>query len=211
MKAFNLKTISVIVFTTIAVNIAYSQPKSKKEVEALLDNFSISLKFDAKNHYQMSQTRCKEGWEFKMKGDDGNYDFLFVDKVAKKMYDLDEETKTGQVMPLNSRVADIGIHPTLAAHLFLHSNYTGSDDFKKTDKHETIAGRKATVYTVTFGDGKGTFWIDDEYGITLKYTQEGTNLAPMQTEVTELKAGGVTMADMVNLKAYKIEVMSEKK
>jgi len=62
---------------------------------------------------------------------------------------------------------------------------------------------------VTFGDGKGTFWIDDQYGITLKYTQEGPNV--VHTEITEFKAGGVTMADMVNLKAYKIEVMSEKK
>ena len=209
MKTFHLKTGLIIVFAAITVHPAYSQPKTPKEVEAMLDNYSISLNFDAKNHYHFYQARCKEGSVFRMEGDDGNYAFTLYDVVSKKVYRLNSRTKTGKVMPLDPRMSNDGISPMLASHLFLHTNYLDDENFKKTDRHETVAGRKATVYTMTFGDGKGTFWIDDQYGFTLKYSQEGSSA--LSTEVTEFKTGGVAMADMVNLNEYKIEEMSENK
>jgi len=209
MKTFHLKIGLVIIFAAAAVHLTYSQPKSEKEVEAMLDNYSISLTFDANTSYHFYQARCEQGSVFKMEGDDGNYAFTLYDEVAKKVYSLNSRTKTGKVMPLDPRMSYQGFSPMLASHLFLHTNYLDDKNFKKTDRHETVAGRKATVYTMTFGDGKGTFWIDDQYGFTLKYTQEGSN--DMHTEVTEFKTGGVTMADMVNLNEYKIEAVGENK
>jgi len=66
----------------------------------------------------------------------------------------------------------------------------------------------STLYTLKYADGDGTFWIDNQYGFTLKYVQTGGQAQNVQVEATEFKIGGVTVANMVNLSEYKIAVRS---
>ncbi len=178
------------------------KPKTKKEVEAELTNFSISLVFDAQGQkpYHFYQARCEQGWAFRMEGEWGNQSIL-VDESAGKAYKLNDREKTGVILPYDPKFAYRGIEQMLAAHIFLHASFLDDSGFKKTGS-EKIAGRDATVYTYTYGDGLGTFWIDNKYGFTLKYIQTGTHT--IHTEVTGFKAGGVTLADMVKLSEYRI-------
>ncbi len=178
------------------------KPKTKKEVEAELTNYSISLVFDAQGQkpYYFYQARCEQGWAFRMEGEWGNQSIV-VDESTGKVYKLNDQEKTGEVRPFDPKFAYQGFERMLAAHLFMHASFIGDSGFKKTG-NEKIINRDATIYTYTYGDGLGTFWIDNQYGFTLKYTQTGPN--PIRTEVTEFKAGGVTLADMVKLSEYQI-------
>ncbi len=178
------------------------KPKTKKDVEAELVNYGISLVFDAQGQkpYYFYQARCEQGWVFRMEGDWGNRSVV-VDESAGKAYMLNDKEKTGEVRPFDPKFAYRGFEQMLAAHLFLHASMMDESGFKKTGK-EKIIERDATVYTYTYGDGLGTFWIDNRYGFTLKYIQTGPN--PIRTEVTEFKAGGVTLTDKVNLGEYRI-------
>ncbi len=178
------------------------KPKTKKEVESELVNYGISLVFDAQgqNPYYFYQARCKQGWVFRMEGDWGNQSIV-VDESAGKVYKLNDTKKTGEVRPFDAKFAYQGFDRMLAAHLFMHASMMDESGFKKTG-NEKIIGRDATVYTYVYGDGLGTFWIDNRYGFTLKYIQTGPN--PIRTEVTEFKTGGVTLSDVVKLDEYRI-------
>jgi len=179
------------------------QPKTKKEVEAALTNFSISLVFDAQGQkpYYFFQARCRQGWAFRLEGEKGSQ-FTVVDEAAQKVYRLNYQEKTGEERPFQSRNAYRGIETMLATHLFGHEYYMNDSNFKKGGS-ETIAGRPTTIYVYQLANGTATYWIDNQYGFTLKFVQTGPN--PMHTEVTEFKVGSVTMADMVNLADYKLK------
>ena len=181
---------------------AQTTPKTKKEVEAALTNFSISLVFDAQGQkpYHFFQARCEQGWAFRLEGERGSQ-FNVVDEAAQKVYRLNYQEKTGEIRPFSSRNVYRGIETMLATHLFGHEPYINDSNFKKGGS-ETVAGRPATMYVYQFANGTGTYWIDNQYGFTLKFVQTGAN--PIRTEVTEFKTGDVTMADMVNLGEYKI-------
>jgi len=187
---------------------ANGQPKTRKEVEAALDNYSISYVLDAQGQKPcyFYQARCEKGWFSGMTSEWGSQ-WMLVDEAAGKVYKLKPAEKTGELHPYDPMFAYRGLSPL--QHIFFHETmeHMNDDDFKKTGS-DTIAGRPATIYTILLYDAVATYWIDNQYGFSLKYTQTGAN--PMHVEVTEFKAGGVTLADMVDLSEYHITKVSDK-
>jgi len=189
-----------------AANAGDGTPKTKQEIEAALTNFRISCDIvsDGKPAFHFFQARCAEGWAATITTDDK--DLLVVDKAGKKVYMLDRNAKTGQWGPYVPEMEEYYPAGIYLSYFFINTSYFNDSKFKRTDRTETVAGRKATVYTYEYADGTGTFWIDNEFGCTLKYVQVATESGAhnIHVEVTEFKVGGVTVANMVNLSQYKL-------
>lgn len=80
---------------------------------------------------------------------------------------------------------------------------------------EQIATRNTTIYSYeTENEGTKysyTLWVDDEYGLTLKYMcketdSSGKTAITLEFEVTELSIGSITAADLPDLGEYEIEM-----
>jgi len=186
-------------------------PKTRQEIEAALTNYRIScvIENEGKPAFHFFQASCEQGWAATITTDDK--DLLAVNKAGKKVYMLDRNAKKGEWGPYVPEMEDYYKGGIYLAFFFIHTSYFNDSKFKRTDKIETVAGRKATVYTCEFADGVGTFWIDNEYGCTLKYVQVATQSGAynIHAEVTEFKVGGVTVANMVNLSEYKLTKAKE--
>jgi hypothetical protein len=184
------------------------KPKTQEEVEALLTNYKISLVFDfpeqLQEPYILTQAANDKGAFFEMKGE--YKALMFYDFTAGKAYDLDAETKTGEVEDVDpDNYLAKGMHFYIAQYLFRHTMY---DDLKKTG-NEKILGRNATVYSAEVYEGEIKFWIDNEYGFALKYEQTGAQ--KMTMKVTEFIVGGVNLQGLVKLDEFEIVEISDDK
>ena len=203
-----MKKYILLVITFISV-LSFGQPRTQTEVEAKLTNYSISLTFDfpgeLKKPFNLTQKRNDKGLFFEMKGDYSA--LLFYDFSANKVYDLDLKTKTGEVADFDFNTEQSsklkGFHFYIAQYLFNHTMY---DDLKKTGS-EKILGRNTTIYTAEVYGGRIKFWIDNEYGFSLKYEQTGSQ--KMTMKVTEFTVGNVKVEGLVKLDEYKLEQYSE--
>jgi len=172
--------------------------KTRKEVEAALPNYSVSI-VTGPSAFHYYQALCGKSMLYKMEG--ALNQIKYVDIAADKHYDLDPETKTGTVF---NYTLPLSFDGNIANLLFVSDFY--KDKMVKTGS-EKIIGRDATVYTAKL-DPKNKkeeikFWIDNEYGFILKSVQTGSRNKTM--EVTAFKAGGVTEKDCAfDLKDYKL-------
>jgi hypothetical protein len=177
--------------------------RTEAEVLAILTNFSMSFKFEAQGEKPITlhQAFCEDGMFFKKTGD--NPSFYLYDFAKKLGYMLDEASKKGMYKPIppdvigNLKAFDWNISSPL---FYSDSNMNslipvGSD---------TLLGRAVTLYSypddVAWDNMKQTYWVDNEYGFPLKYTQIGAN--ELIIEATEFKVGGITVAGMINLNDY---------
>jgi hypothetical protein len=192
---------------------AQGQPKTQKEVEAKLKNFSLSFvtESDSQDPFYFKQVYNDKGSFYESKcermqsfDNDFNEIFIeynkieFVDFNAKKAYQLDVITKTGEVFEFDAAGAAKfkGFDRLIAQYLFMHE---GRQDLKKTGS-EKIIGRNATVYTIKYFDEEHQkFWIDNEYGFTLKFEQFNP---VMIMYVTGFTAGGATVEGLVDINEY---------
>ncbi|MCL1926245.1 MAG: hypothetical protein FWF95_03795 [Syntrophorhabdaceae bacterium] len=212
-----MKKILFLILTLIFVflpSYSQAQPKSKAEVEALLKDFMIGLANEqTREKYSFMQIVCNDGYYYEFIGDGHNdvkgevkaHNIAFADFAKNKLYELDVNKKTYIVESLDPAEKAMlrRFDPMLGTHLFVHASHMQADGFKKTGKSEKIAGRKASVYTMAFNDGTtATFWIDDEYGFTLKYVQDGKR--PIYSEVIKFTTSGVTVKGLLNLDGYKL-------
>jgi len=212
MKRVQLFLVSIALVSTLGActkndptNEGDGTPKTKQEIEASFGkNYRISYNVESEGQptYHLFQARCAQGWATSMTVDDESQIYL-VNEAGKKMYILDPAKKTGESYPYDPSMTFPDLTET-NAWIYFHLSFVNLSDFIRTDKTETVAGRKATVYTCKYADGDGTFWIDNQYGFTLKYVQTGGQAQDIHVEATEFKTGGVTMANMVNLSEYKI-------
>ena len=203
MKKFLLLTF-MFMFALVPT---YSQaePKTKAETEALLKDFSIKLTMTAQGQgaYYFTQIVCGEGCYSEVQSE-RKHDILFADFAANKVYMLDVSEKEYMVDSLEpaEKAALHKFDLMLGSHLFLHVQDKGDEKFIKTGS-EKVAGRDADVYTYKFNDETAaTYWIDNEYGFTLKYIQTGR--PSIHTEVTEFTTSGVTVKGLLNLDGYKL-------
>jgi hypothetical protein len=185
------------------------QPKTKEQVEAKLKNFSISLvtESDEQEPMYFKQIACDKGAYFEMEGGRRTiftgevldyHSIDFIDFTANKAYDLDPRTKTVKVTEFTDDKAARyrGFSMVMGQYLFMHE---GHDNLVKTGK-DKIAGRDATVYTIAYDDVEfQKFWIDDEYGFTLKFEQYEPL---MKAYVTEFIVGSVSIDGLVDLSEY---------
>jgi len=189
-------------------------PKTRQEIEAALTNYRISyvVKNAGRPDSHRFEAHCAEGWASMNPFYEGK--LMVVNEAEGKVYMLDTVKKTGKWGPYTTDAAYPGIGlGYLFSHISPFAGYESNfESLKKTGRTETIAGRKATVYTRTFMNGEDTLRIDNEYGCTLKYTQvlEQSTDYNIYMEVTEFNVGGVTMSNMVNLSEYKLTKAKKK-
>jgi outer membrane lipoprotein-sorting protein len=202
MKKLMALTFALVLALTIAAfgNDNSGAVKTKREVEAALTNYSISLVFDAQGQktYNFRQASSDKGTFFEAKN--GSHEITYFDFTRRIGYELDADEKCGESIPLRSVERYKGFQPYVANHLFMHESY--KSNMTKTGS-EKILGRDTTVYTVTFHNAELKLWIDNEYGFTLKYVQTGSNAMTMR--VTGFTVGGVNVEGMVNLAEYEID------
>jgi len=170
---------------------------TQEEVESLITNFSISLVYEADGQgtYYFHQESCDEFVYYKFD------DCLLIDIKYKQIYELYPDEKTGVMMDLPEDFNFRGFYWIIANHLFIHTNYMGKNGFTKAGS-DTIAGRDVTIYTLTLDNAEQTYWIDNEYGFTMKFVQTG--VSNMTMEVTEFIVGEVTLTDIIDLSEYEI-------
>jgi len=173
---------------------------SREEVEKKLNNYKITYttysndeKDDA---YIVTEMRCGEGYALIM----GDW-MTLVEYGAGRLYQLDTESKSGTVMTLDADDEEgyMGFGGFLSDSLFFHNSYDSS--FMVKAGSDRIAGRSTTSYTFKILSYEYKFWVDDEYGVTLKYfwSYEGESAT---MEITEFKVGGITLSDMVDFGQY---------
>jgi len=175
----------------------------QSEIEGKLSNYRITFRFTDTNGSEktITEMRCAEGYSLLSDGA-----LTFVDFSKNNQYILDTKDKTGTAVPLMDDEMYRSFSIVMGGFLFGFEGYrdlglarAGSD---------TVIGRKTTVYSIQVLDAQYKFWVDDEYGVTLKSSIGSSGAAEQVSQVTEFKVGGITLADMADLSAYKVEDLS---
>ena len=149
---------------------------------------------------QFTEMRCDKGHMFM----GGGY-IYFTDVDAKKSYNLNPSEKSGYVMEYTGDNTE-----TFGSYTYGFLFFASAYRFIGAEKggSEKVNNRKATYYTASVDNETIKFWVDEEYGITVKYTKitkndDGTEHKESM-EVTEFKTGSVKLSDMVNVNDYEI-------
>ena len=184
-------------------DVAKDLEKFQKMADSL-DNFKIMLEYTSEYGEKTIYTerRCADGYE-----SIENDLIKFTD--FKKTYYLNQTDKTGYV---EEYYGDGGSNFSAAIAIYLYFAQVYRLDGATKGGSEKINGRQATVYTYNKNGEDVKFWIDNEYGITLKYVKkteyEGDDgqkeYRTEEMEVKEFKTSGVQLSDMVDLNGYEI-------
>ena len=172
-----------------------------QDAVAKLTDYKITMEStdESGNKTTMTEMRCDKGYELNTQDS-----ITYVEYGKGKMYMLNPSDKTGYSYAIASDDTYKSFGSMLSLYLYAFEVYRYMGAAKSgTDK---IAGRKTTCYKYT-DTSSGTdykFWIDDEYGLTLKSTTKtGTGTSTM--EITEFKTKGVSLSDMVKIGDYTIQ------
>jgi len=174
--------------------------KAKSKVDSKLTNYRISFVLDAQGQekYYFTQATDSKATFFELRGNGRTIDYAdFVNGMA---YELDADKKCGEKFPIDVVEEFKGLAFHTAGHLLFM--YEGSKNDMKKIGNEKVMGRDTAVYSHSFSNGDMKFWIDNEYGLALKYEQTGSQTAKMY--VTEFTVGGVTVTGMIDLNEYDI-------
>jgi hypothetical protein len=174
--------------------------KAKSDIDAKLTNYRISFVLDVQEQgtYHFCQVSSDKGTFFEMKG--GSSELIYIDFVKNTGYELDADDKCGQSFPLEPVEAFKGLSFHVAGHLLFL--YASDKDSMVMTGSERVLGRNTKAYVQTFSNGEMKFWIDDEYGLALKYEQTGDYTVTMH--VTEFTVGDVDVEGMIDLNEYEI-------
>jgi len=228
-KKLNLRNVAVI-FACLAVIVMFSgcdknnggdddgngngngngsgKLKTMEEIIPLIPNF----RFSAVNSTSIVQYAylviCEAGFAYSRSGleNQGHNNWAYCDYDAGKEYDLYRD-ETGVKLGFVKNVSAGAVEQAKkdiylsdhASFLFHHEKFI-NDNMEVIGK-EKIAGRNATIYRYAeIPSMINTFWIDDEIGITLKWTTNYGGGA--EWKILEIKFGGCHMSDWVSLSDY---------
>ena len=179
--------------------------KSKNELKSTLGSYKITIDYSmGGGSTTLTEMRCEQGYAYYFDEGDAMY---FIEFGKNKMYILDVASKTGTAMPIDSDDDYRNLDTMLLSQIFMFDGQTSGLVKTGTDK---VAGRNTTVYTFKYLGILGyKIWVDNELGLTLKYSLEGGGEEGFYMEVKELRIGGVTLADIINLDEYEITDLSE--
>ncbi|MCL2158192.1 MAG: hypothetical protein FWH48_02160 [Oscillospiraceae bacterium] len=130
----------------------------------------------------------------------------YLEYGTNKVYVLNPSDKTGTSFKIENEESYKSFGIIASSYLFafeafrlLGAQKTGSDQ---------IAGRNADVYTYAMDGNECKFWIDTDYGMTLKsiVTSDGST---DYMEAKEFQIGGVVLSDVVDLGEYNLQDISD--
>ena len=165
------------------------------EARQKLTNFTITIEKtnESGNKTTYTEMRCEQGYVSIF--EDG---ITLVDFNKNTMYVLSPENKSGYSYS-SEDYADtyrsIGASPIVSLELMI---FDYMRLFAQKGGSDKIAGFNTTCYTCSIEGNTLQYWIEDEYGLTLKYrsiSKEGGEAM----EVTNFKIGGVSWSDITNL------------
>lgn len=175
--------------------------KYQEAISKLTDyKITIESEDESGNKSTMTEMRCDKGYAL-ISGDNITY----VEYGTGKMYILSPTDKTGWEYKLDNDDSYKNFGITISVYLYSFEAYKFLG--AKKSGSEKIAGRKTTTYTYSADGTDYKFWIDDEYGLTMKTSAKSAD-GTSTMEIKEFKTKGVTLTDMVNLSEYKIEDLS---
>jgi len=172
--------------------------QSGDEIKARLTNYDITMRTTDSDGTSTTSRELLTRDALIEQMDDST-SITYSDYANQKLYFLDTEDMTGSVMTSSS-----GNNGGMLLIILCYFDTIKMlvDDGALTVQNagaDTIAGRPVTVYTVNMIGVNVKFWIDNEYGMTMKLQSDSTNW-----EVTQFKAGNVSPSDWVNLSDYTI-------
>jgi len=164
-----------------------------------LTNYKITMTTvnNGGNPETYTELRCEQGYGFL-----ANESITYVEYGTGKFYVLSVTEKTGMVFEHENDDAykSFGLITSGYLMMFQSARFFGAEK----DGTDKILGRKTTCYKGEIEGNEARFWIDDEYGITMKFTSKSESGEVSSMEVTEFKTGGVKLSDIVNLNDYEI-------
>jgi len=184
-------------------NVAEDWEKYEKAREGLT-NYKIVVEAVEENGNKAEITEVKTdiGYALVMDGS-----ITYVDYGSNTLYTLSIADKTGIAHKSESGESYKGFGAVASTYLYAFEVFRLMGA-KKVEGSEKIAGRNATVYIYDLMGYDCKFWVDSEYGLTLKSIMKNEG-ETKTTEVREFKIGGVMLGDVVNLGEYDIKDLSE--
>jgi len=173
-------------------------PRLREEIEPILTNYMITVKYvdESGNEKAITEVRCDQGYGFIM-----SEGISYLEYGSGQVYTLNPSAKTGWAVSVKNEDAYRTFGASISSFIFIYDIYQNSNPEKI--KNSELLGRDVTEYMCKLENSEVRFWIDYEYGITMKFSQtsEESNSA---WEVIEFKTNNVTLSDVVNLEEYTI-------
>jgi hypothetical protein len=180
--------------------------KTMEEIIPLIPNFRFSS-VNSMGQYAYLVI-CEAGFAYSMSGleNPGHNNWAYCDYDARKEYELYRD-ETGVKLGFWKNVSAGAVEQAKkdiylsdhASFIFRHEKFINYD--MAVIGKEKIAGRNTTIYRdAEIPSMTNTFWIDDEIGITLKWTTNYGGGA--EWEILEIKFGGCHMSHWVNPSDY---------
>ena len=183
-------------------NVADDWNKYEAEREKLT-NYKIAIISVDENGNASNLTELKTETGYAMIIDNS---ITYVEFGAGKMYSLNSSDKIGVSVKLESEDTYKSFGSLISLHLFGFEMYRIMGA-KKTGS-EKVAGRSADIYTYELQGYECKFWVDTQYGLTLKSVMKNEGETKTM-EIKEFKIGGVNLGDAVRLSEYEIQDLSE--
>ena len=169
-----------------------------------LTNYKIVLEMssDGGNTSELVEARTETGYAMII----GDNSVTYLEYGTNKVYSLNALDKTGTSFAIENEEAYSSFGTIASGYLFVFEAFrllgaqkTGSDN---------IAGRDTDIYIYEMDGNECKFWLDSEYGMTLKsiVTSDGKT---DYMEAKEFKIGGVILADVVDLGEYSVQDFSD--
>lgn len=184
-----------------------------EEVEKVLTNYLIDVKYaymaegGEMEVIYISEGRCDEGCYISYESADENV-IVYVDFNDLKLYALTPVTMEGLYIDITKD--DLkeyqGFSDLMKELLFLTDGYESSG--MTLIGTERVGTRKTDVYEDSWSATQYKYWIDQEYGIILRYWEQVDDME-YTFVTTRFLDGDVEASDLVNLKDYKIEKLVE--
>jgi len=172
---------------------------TRKDIEAFLTNYIITIEYtdNEGNLKSLTEARSSHGYLFAM--DNG---ISYLEYGTGIAHILDPKDKTGYQILIDDEDTYKTFGSLTSSFIFFFCEYQKSGAEKLED--DEILHRSASIYTCPLWDYNIIFWVDNEYGITLKSI--GTpNGQDDSWEVTEFNTNPFSFEDIINLDDYKIK------
>lgn len=186
---------------------------TQEEAEEILTNYLITLTYTIQTDSGETDTvivtegRFGGGCMISYTVDEETT-IIYADLEAYRVYIISPATKEAWYFDITADGLSEyqGFSDLMASLLFM------PDDFDSSDLtyvgSESVCGRETQVYELIWEDYAFQYWIDQEYGVILKYWErlDGNEFF---FETTQFLAGDVEASDLINLKGYTISGLEE--
>jgi hypothetical protein len=167
------------------------------EFKEEVDNYSVTIEF--------TDDGVESTWIIKVCEDGFLYDngssINFLNAEEKKVYFLNKTNKTGSYYTDEEGDYDWESQCGIEILLFPHELVMLLLEKGEADE---VADRSCVIYTYEADNKTYKYWLDDEYGLCLKYEISENDTITNTMEVTDFSVDTVTLENIIDLSEYTI-------